>query len=168
MSALPLRAPMTRLPKARACGNCTCCCTRLAVDEIGKPAKHRCEHLREGGCRVYAVRPGSCAEYRCLWLTGSAALPLAAHRPDRLGLMFDQAAEPHVALRLTQAAGDRWLIARELWPGAAGVGEAARVLESLATQGLILMDFWDGRPTGNLRGPRDLVRRAQAAAGESV
>ena len=156
---------MSRLPRARECGNCQACCQRMGVDEIGKPAKSRCEHQRpERGCGVYAVRPGSCATYRCAWLAG--AFGLERHRPDRLGLMLDQAADPHVALHLTRAAGDRWLIARELWPGASCSGEAARVLTVLATQGLILLDRWGGSTERNLRGPEDLVRAAQAAAGE--
>ncbi len=155
---------MSRLPRARECGACTACCTLLGVDEIAKPAKQRCEHLKpRGGCGVYAVRPGSCADYRCAWLAG--VIRLERHRPDRLGLMFDQA-DSEASRKLAGVAGDAWLIARELWPGAAASGEAARVLAALATQGLILLDRWNGRTQGNLRGPEELVRAAQAARGE--
>jgi len=153
-----------KLPRARECGKCVSCCVALGVDEIAKPPKQRCEHLKpQGGCGVYAVRPGSCADYRCAWLAG--AFGLERHRPDRLGLMFDQA-DSEASRKLAAVAGNAWLIARELWPGAAASGEAARVLAALATQGLILLDRWGGSTHRNLRGPEELVRAAQAALGE--
>lgn len=74
----------------RRCGKCSACCTTLAVEEIGKPDFTRCEHLkgaaRFSACRIYADRPGSCAEWSCAWLRGIGG---SHHRPDKSGIVLD-------------------------------------------------------------------------------
>lgn len=70
----------------RQCGPCTACCTSLAVDELAKPTHSVCRHECAAGCAIYARRPQSCRDYRCLWLTG---LLQDEDRPDRLGVIFN-------------------------------------------------------------------------------
>ena len=54
----------------RGCDGCTLCCKLLGVIELDKPMGVWCEHCDVGiGCRVYATRPRSCAEFNCAFLT---------------------------------------------------------------------------------------------------
>lgn len=51
------------------CGSCTLCCKVMGVAELAKPRDQWCGHCDKGrGCRIYADRPASCAEFECLWL----------------------------------------------------------------------------------------------------
>lgn len=76
----------------RTCGGCTLCCKLVPVEELGKPANHRCKHQRFArGCLIYAKRPFSCREWNCLWLAGTedgGALQLS--RPDHSGYVLDE------------------------------------------------------------------------------
>jgi hypothetical protein len=79
----------TREAPARACGECSLCCTLLRVDELAKLGGTPCVHQRaEGGCAIHPRRPGICRRYRCLWLSGALD---AGDRPDRLGAVLDLA-----------------------------------------------------------------------------
>jgi len=60
---------LTRIRK-RSCGDCTECCTSMAVNEIDKPSGESCAHARCDGCAIYPNRPYSCAAWSCLWLSG--------------------------------------------------------------------------------------------------
>jgi hypothetical protein len=75
---------------ARACGECSLCCTVLRVDELGKLGGVPCRALRSvaagGGCGIHARRPAICRAYRCLWLQGGLE---PDDRPDRLGAVLD-------------------------------------------------------------------------------
>ncbi|MCG8590455.1 MAG: hypothetical protein MJE66_14290 [Proteobacteria bacterium] len=72
---------------ARSCGRCSLCCQVLRVDALAKPGGTPCRHQRaEGGCGIYAERPGICRAYRCAWLQGSFE---DDDRPDRLGAVLD-------------------------------------------------------------------------------
>lgn len=75
---------------ARACGECSLCCTVLRVDELEKLGGVPCRALRAaeagGGCGIHARRPKICRAYRCLWLQGGLE---AGDRPDRLGAVLD-------------------------------------------------------------------------------
>src|SRR5205814_3680651 len=65
----------------RKCGECTACCKTHGVGEIQKPGGTWCEHCQIGkGCGIYATRPTSCQQYRCVWLAGFG---LDEHRPDK-------------------------------------------------------------------------------------
>jgi Fe-S-cluster containining protein len=70
----------------RSCGDCTVCCTVMAVRELGKPLRSRCEHLCGKGCGIYDSRPKSCREFECVWLQGH--IGNEEQRPDKLGIMF--------------------------------------------------------------------------------
>src|SRR5665213_2690643 len=76
----------TNRAAGRECGECTACCTVIAVHELQKANNQACCHLGDG-CRIYPTRPDSCREWSCLWLNGG--LPGDdLRRPDRLGLVF--------------------------------------------------------------------------------
>ena len=67
-------------PPGEGCGTCTACCDVIGVDSVGKPYYARCPHLDRdhpgggggggGACTIYADRPHTCREYRCLWHLG--------------------------------------------------------------------------------------------------
>ena len=74
-------------PAAKSCGDCTLCCTVLAVRDLNKPAGRACDHIAKGGgCNIYADRPGSCRAFQCFW-TISDVLD-EAWKPSRSGLML--------------------------------------------------------------------------------
>lgn len=71
-------------PRARACGDCTLCCTTMAVSEIGKPYNEPCGALAcapARGCSIYKTRPRGCRDFSCLWAQG--LLP-GSLRPDKV------------------------------------------------------------------------------------
>ena len=60
----------TGLVSDRSCGPCRVCCTDLRIDqpELQKPAGETCRHCTvEGGCSIYATRPGACRTWFCGW-----------------------------------------------------------------------------------------------------
>ena len=63
----------------------------MAIAELNKPTFQSCSHLCDTGCDIYARRPGSCADYQCLWLQGHLA---EEDRPDLLGVIFTTTADP--------------------------------------------------------------------------
>lgn len=71
---------------SRSCGECTLCCTVLAVQDIEKPSRTTCEHECDLGCAIYDARPYSCKRFECLWL--QRRLPIWA-RPDKIDVIFD-------------------------------------------------------------------------------
>jgi hypothetical protein len=74
----------------RECGECTACCTELAItlDGMRKLPGVTCEHcVAGGGCAIYAARPAVCRDYHCLWRS-IPQLP-DSWRPDRSGFLFD-------------------------------------------------------------------------------
>jgi hypothetical protein len=119
----------------RDCGECTACCTVLAVSELNKPARWSCDHASCHGCRVYDARPASCRDFNCLWLRGVMDSDLAL-RPDRLGVMFDW---------FYSLATDRdRCIAFELWSGAFDEPRAAELLQRIATEREVDLSYRDG------------------------
>lgn len=54
----------------RECGSCSLCCKVLDVPAVYKPAGKWCKHFAPGdGCSIHQLRPKSCREFSCLWLT---------------------------------------------------------------------------------------------------
>lgn len=105
-----------RRAAARACGECSLCCTILRVDELGKPAGRDCVHQRgTEGCGIHATRPPICRAYRCLWLQGGLE---DDERPDRTGGIVDLE---------TMGVGLRLAI-REARPGAFDASPALRAI----------------------------------------
>jgi hypothetical protein len=76
------------LVPGRGCGECTVCCTALAIDkpEIQKDAGVTCRHCR-AGCTIYATRPALCRDFYCGW----RQLPILddSRRPDRSGVFVE-------------------------------------------------------------------------------
>ena len=72
--------------QARLCGECTSCCTVMAVTELNKPRGQACKHICASGCAIYDERPDSCRRFDCLWRLGFAR---DEDRPDRFGVIFD-------------------------------------------------------------------------------
>jgi hypothetical protein len=72
----------------RTCGECTLCCTVMAIDkpDIQKDAGVICRHCR-GGCAIYETRPALCRDYHCGW----RQLPILddSWRPDRSGVFVE-------------------------------------------------------------------------------
>ena len=90
----------------RECGECTACCTVLAVAELNKPAYQACAH-ECGGCGIYNSRPRACRAWCCSWLFGRIEGD-ERRRPDKLGLLFTR--EGLAEKPIT--------VAYEVWPGA--------------------------------------------------
>ncbi len=81
------------LVPGRGCGDCTVCCTAMAIDkpEIQKDAGVACRHCTQTGCAIYDTRPQLCRDYHCGW----RQLPMLddSWRPDRSGVFVEL--EPH-------------------------------------------------------------------------
>jgi hypothetical protein len=75
---------MMALTLKRKCGDCTVCCTVMAVESIDKPGFEKCPH-ECGKCGIYETRPPECARFKCLWLEETLHVD---DRPDKLGVMF--------------------------------------------------------------------------------
>lgn len=76
------------LVPGRRCGDCTACCTVMAIDkpDIQKQAGVTCRHC-QGGCTIYETRPTLCRDYHCAW----RLLPILddSWRPDRSGVFVE-------------------------------------------------------------------------------
>lgn len=73
-------------PNMRQCGDCSLCCTVMAVSEIAKPGNCRCDKLTTlGRCSVYNTKPQSCTEFKCLWLQGMMPEDLKPSRSRVVG-----------------------------------------------------------------------------------
>lgn len=73
-----------------ACGPCTLCCTVMGVEMAPRPEPRKeryepCRHCKRGGCAIYDLRPKSCADFKCFWLSTQLwERPLERDmRPDR-------------------------------------------------------------------------------------
>jgi len=55
---------------ARTCSGCTLCCSLLGVVELKKPVFKVCKHCVIGkGCKIYEVKPQTCTDFICSYLT---------------------------------------------------------------------------------------------------
>ena len=123
---------------SRHCGDCTACCTVLAVDELRKPMRCACPHQAAIGCRIYEDRPLGCRQFNCVWLRGGFPAD-EAWRPDRLGVIFDD------FIRATD--GERQRTALEVFPDAFRQPDTAALLRRIVDEsGLELaLQYRDGR-----------------------
>jgi len=93
------------LVPGRSCGECTLCCTNLAIDtkEYRKVPGVPCAHLCAQGCGIYDTRYPVCRTYFCGWRCMDALGE--EWRPDRSGILFD--ALPDEELPAQYRAGGR-------------------------------------------------------------
>ena len=72
----------------RSCGECTVCCTAMAIDkpEIQKEAGVTCRHC-QGGCTIQDHWPPLCRDYFCGWRR--LKIMDDSWRPDRSGVLAD-------------------------------------------------------------------------------
>jgi len=73
---------------ARSCGECTVCCTALAIEtlELRKQPGVTCAHCTVRGCGIYESRFPICRSYFCGWF-GLPELD-ESWRPDRSGILI--------------------------------------------------------------------------------
>ena len=73
---------------ARSCGQCTVCCTLLAIEtpELRKLPGVACQHCTAQGCGIYETRYPICRTYYCGWF-GLPDLD-ESWRPDRSGVLL--------------------------------------------------------------------------------
>jgi hypothetical protein len=76
------------LVQGRTCGECTLCCTVMAIDkpDIQKEAGVKCRHC-SGDCTIYQTRPTLCRDFYCGW----RQLPILddSWRPDRSNVFVE-------------------------------------------------------------------------------
>jgi hypothetical protein len=130
----------------RSCGECTACCTVLAVDELRKPMRWACEHIACNGCRIYDERPQGCRDFDCLWLRGEIVGD-ESRRPDELGVIFDSFRDA--------ATNEPRFVAFEVWTGAFDEPVAAALLAELSSAREVQLSSRDG--SWSTIGPRSRV-----------
>lgn len=143
-----------RPTRRNECGDCRACCTTMGVPEIQKGAWHTCQHLCEYGCRVYAERPKSCADFECLWLQGCFG-DRVDERPDRLGVVFSVCGPGSPV--------GRFLMALETAPGSSRSERCNYLLTKVAEDVPVCVADQEGRR--EFRGPKaaiDAVNRVLA------
>ena len=76
-----------KIEAAGSCGECTQCCTVLAIDKLMKPEGTPCKSLRKDapGCARYESRPKACRYFLCLWRLQKMDENL---RPDKSGIVL--------------------------------------------------------------------------------
>lgn len=82
--------------KGKGCGECTACCTLLAVDmrpvaQAPKPERVKCTYVCKAGCSIYGNKPESCTVFICMWLATQMfddEMP-ERWRPDKVGAVVD-------------------------------------------------------------------------------
>jgi hypothetical protein len=104
----------------RVCGECTACCTILAVKELNKASFQPCPH-ECAGCAIYDSRPRSCRSWSCGWLLGRVPGD-ERRRPDKIGLIFNR----------ETLAGKSYTVAIEVWPGASRESTNAYLLKKMS------------------------------------
>lgn len=107
----------------RECGECKACCVVFDIDELGKRAGVKCEHLCSNGCSRYETRPVTCRAYRCAWLDGYGDDEM---RPDRSGIVYD--------LRDRADQQGKYIFVMEAQPG--GLARARGAIDELAKSGV--------------------------------
>lgn len=151
--------------KPPGCGDCTACCTALAVADVNKPAGVPCPNLidhvqllmvrpgpfRAAGCDAYDERPASCRAFECEWLKGNVGAGELVHRPDKSGALF---------VRQQLGFGEA-LVAFEAWPGAFN-HMPAQILITVVRDTQLVAVKQPGSNDLDLGGPAELVEAAAA------
>src|SRR4051812_32293115 len=51
----------------KTCGDCSLCCTLVAVESLSKPVYTPCVHLCAEGCGIHGSHPADCQAFQCGW-----------------------------------------------------------------------------------------------------
>lgn len=141
---------------ARSCGECTACCTVMAVPTIEKPAYTQCKNVCEKGCAIYMDRPGECSGYSCLWLIDTGEALREEERPDKNGLIFEMSSVHRKTSAFEEKTGVAFLIVREAKSGAFDSYYGQKTLKRLSKKALIIRAYADGRRVA--MGPPEKLR----------
>ncbi len=140
----------------RDCGECSVCCSAMAVDELGKAPRFDCQHDSVGGsvgCAIYPTRPASCRRFVCGWLQGELR---EGDRPDRLGIMLTggDSSSP-----LARDLGLTFVIAHEIATGALDEPALLAAAGRLARTRVVVLLGVEGNE--RIIGPERLMRRIE-------
>lgn len=155
-SRLVLEQNLNATLATRECGECTACCTAMAIRELDKPGLEPCAHVTCQGCSIYPDRPKSCREFLCAWRAG---IGTDDQRPDRLGIVLSMTEPGHPVYPA--------LLINEVWPDALRDNAAAVVpyIQDLASR-MVLVLVRDGLPK-SFAGPEDRIRALRPVIEES-
>jgi hypothetical protein len=84
----------------RTCGECTACCTVMAITELSKDNYTPCPNCAGKSCMIYDARPTTCRGWSCEWWLGRLGLN-EDQRPDKLGVIFTHDADSVLAFEIT-------------------------------------------------------------------
>lgn len=131
----------------------------MGVPDVNKEANVQCQHVCESGCSIYKDRPKPCRDFQCAWLQG---LLRDDQRPDRLGIEF----HPDPGATFNRIAKGRFLVANELYPGAAQTEAAKTSFQLLAATGWLIYvrqvkPYVEGQTGREVYGPPELAIQTQ-------
>jgi len=94
----------------RTCSGCTLCCSLFGIVELKKPVFTICKHCVIGkGCKIYEVRPQTCAAFLCCYRTSTALLEY--WNPKVCGMVVNREANGEtdiVSIVCSNGAKHRW------------------------------------------------------------
>ena len=149
--------PLDVVEPPGGCGSCQACCIMLAVPELSKPTRTRCQHLcdedRDGGrCVIYNDRPKSCRDYMCMYRAGLMENNPDL-RPDRLGIIIDfrakELASPDPGIDIFSV----W----ELWEDAIERPFVKDILDKLGSHCIVVIRRFNGLDR-RILGPDNLMK----------
>jgi len=119
------------------CGDCTVCCTVLAVDDgdFHKPSFTPCSHLCEKGCDIYSSKPSICTGFYCMYAV-LADFFRDDDRPDKSGIVI---AINHPDSHFTQTTKLTTFSAYEARPGAFKSYNGDRMLRKISNRAVLIL-----------------------------
>jgi hypothetical protein len=171
MARIPLRITQESC-KLQVCGDCTECCTVLAISELDKPIWTNCRHQMKSkehagkrgwmdgvGCAIYHTKPTECSTYWCFFSGGMFGSDIK-YRPDKLGLIIDfRGVEEDAAERLPIQFLQVW----ESRPNALKTPRAKEVIDSLGKKfPIVLRGYRLSLSKIQVLGSKDQIKRVVA------
>jgi hypothetical protein len=171
MPRIPLRTTQESC-KLQVCGDCTECCTVLAISELDKPVWKECMYQVRTvdktipqkdrlsiGCSIYNTKPAECSVYWCFFSGGMFGRDIK-YRPDKLGLIVDfRGAEESTADRLPIQFLQVW----ESRPNALKTPRAKEVIDSLGKKfPIVLRGYRLPLSKVQVLGSKDQIKRVVA------
>lgn len=140
----------------RRCGTCTACCVHLWIPELDKAEGDPCPALKNHQCSMYEARPGTCREWRCMWIDGFGK---PTDRPDKTGLLV-------YVQRHTSKLSEETVAVWETAPGALEARAGKKVMKRLrAEHSDIFIRHHD--KTVTIEGSGEFMERARRIAEEN-